>query len=60
MKASELITFLQTASIAIGKDPDVKFYSYEWNDDLEDKDYHKREIDNVEHKDGIIRVFVSE
>ena len=59
MKASELIRCMQQISEARGSDPDVRFYSYEWDDDLEDKNYHERFCDDVSFRNGSIIIRVS-
>lgn len=46
MNASELIKMIQEK--CNGEDPEVEFQSYEWNDDLEDLSYHKRDFDGID------------
>lgn len=57
MKASELIELLTKK--CRGGDPDIKFLSYEWDDDLEDLSYHERWFESVHKEKDKICIYVS-
>lgn len=57
MKASELIKIIQEK--CQGQDPEVEFFSYEWDDDLEDLSYHKRDFEKVSNEETKLRIYVS-
>lgn len=56
MKASELIAMLQKAT----KDGDreVEFFSYEWTEDLETKEYQQRWPEKVKKHKGKVRILL--
>ena len=56
MKASELIQLLQQK--CKDDDPELEFYAYRWNDDLEAKGYNEAWFERVSRRKGKIRVFV--
>ena len=57
MKASELIKMIEEK--CKGKDLDVQFFSYEWNDDLEDLSYHERDFDKISRAKDKLCIYVS-
>lgn len=57
MKASELIKLIE--SKCQGQDPEVEFFSYEWDDDLEDMSYHERDFEKVSKDGAKLQIFVS-
>lgn len=57
MKASELIKLIE--SECKGQDPEVEFFSYEWDDDLEDMSYHERDFEKVSNEENKLRIYVS-
>ena len=58
MKLSELIGFLEKKR-RNGDDPEIKFESYEWTDDLEEVEYLPRHFDGVSRKNGAIVIRTS-
>lgn len=54
--ASELIKMLQDRC----KDGDlpVKFYSYEWTDDLEEEEYQHRYFAKARKDEGVIKIYL--
>lgn len=57
MKASELIELITKR--CRGEDPEIQFFAYEWDDDLEGLSYHKRWFDKVQKSKDTLRIFVS-
>ena len=57
MMVSELIAKLQNA-IKDG-DREVEFHSYEWTEDLEYMAYQKRNFEEVQRKNGKVRIMIS-
>lgn len=57
MKIYEFINELEKKSK--GKDCEIEFLSYEWDDDLESMSYHKREKEEIVRHGDTIKVFFS-
>ena len=57
MKASEFIKLI--VSECNGEDPEIEFFSYEWDDDLEGLSYHEREFECIGREGDKIQVHVN-
>lgn len=57
MKTYEFINELEKKSN--GKDYEIEFLSYEWDDDLESMSYHKIEEEKIVRRGDTIKVFFS-
>lgn len=58
MKCSELIELLGK-KCRCGDDPEIKFESYEWTDNLEETRYLARSFDGVRRRNGTIVIQIS-
>ena len=58
MKLSELIELLEKKR-RNGDDPEIKFESYEWTDNLEEVRYLPRYFDGIRRRKGVIIVQTS-
>lgn len=59
MKLSQYIKQLQEAAKKVGGDPEIKFESYEWTEDLENMQFQPRDFEGVSIQDGAIVVQTS-
>lgn len=58
MRLSELIRLLEKKR-RNGDDPEIKFESYEWTDDLEEVRYLSRYFDGIRRRNGVIVIQTS-
>lgn len=56
MKASELIAKLQ--EMTKDGDREVEFFSWEWTEDLEEKEYQQRFFEKAKEENGKIRILL--
>lgn len=57
MTVNELVEMLKKK--AKTWEEEIKFLSYEWDDDLENCSYHERDFKNVHRKKDTIEIYIS-